>query len=137
MAEPTQIVNEMIARLRALQGSGEYVPLARRVNAGAGLSGGGELSENVTVSLSAETRAEIQDRVTRSEWENLNQYTQQQEQAIQAGFNAVQESITAATSGAIRQVSGQSPVRISVGNIEEHDESAEEPGVLYLLFEED
>lgn len=137
MAEPTQIVNEMIARLRALQGSGEYVPLARRVNAGAGLSGGGELSENVTVSLSAETRAEIQDRVTRGDWENLSQYTQQREQAIQAGFNAVRESITEATSGAIRQVEGQSPVRISVGNIEEHDEAAELPGVLYLLFEED
>ena len=137
MAEPTQIVNEMIARLRALQGSGEYVPLARRVNAGAGLSGGGELSENVTVSLSAETRAEIQDRVTRGDWENLNQYTQRREQAIQAGFVAVQESITEATSGAIRQVEGQSPVRISVGNIEEHDEAAELPGVLYLLFEED
>lgn len=137
MAEPTQIVNQMVARLRELQGSGEYVPLARRVNAGPGLTGGGELSENVTVRLSEETLAEIRDRVTRAEWVNLDQYTRQREQAVQAAFADLSGQIETETERVVRQVPGQSPVRISVGNIEEHDEAAEEPGVLYLLFEED
>ncbi|MDO5730768.1 hypothetical protein [Corynebacterium sphenisci] len=48
-----QIVQEMIDRLRELQGSGEYVPLGRRVIAGEGLAGGGPLTADVTLSLSA------------------------------------------------------------------------------------
>lgn len=47
------IVEEMIARLRKLQGSGEYVPLARKIQAGSGLSGGGPLDQDVAVSVDA------------------------------------------------------------------------------------
>ena len=54
-----QIVNEMIDRLRELQGSGEYVPLARRVTAGDGLRGGGPLLGDITVALSLEAEGVI------------------------------------------------------------------------------
>lgn len=50
----TEIVNEMVDRLRKLQGSGEYVPLARRVTAGPGLAGGGTLTGDITISATPE-----------------------------------------------------------------------------------
>lgn len=53
------IVNEMITRLRELQGSGEYVPLARRITAGDGLRGGGPLLDDITVALSFEAEEVI------------------------------------------------------------------------------
>lgn len=47
-----QIVDEMIERLRQLQGSGEFPPLTRRIEAGDGLQGGGTLAADMTLSLS-------------------------------------------------------------------------------------
>ena len=55
--ENNPIVDEMIARLRALQGSGEYPPLTRQVLAGEGLEGGGTLADDVTLRLPADTVA--------------------------------------------------------------------------------
>ncbi|WP_040085182.1 hypothetical protein [Corynebacterium humireducens] len=51
----SETVDLMIARLRELQGSGEYPPLGRRITAGAGLEGGGTLETDVTLRLPAET----------------------------------------------------------------------------------
>ena len=56
MADSTEIVNEMISRLRELQGSGEYPPLARKIEAGPGLSGGGTLENDVRLDLAVEHR---------------------------------------------------------------------------------
>lgn len=50
-----KIVQEMIDRLRELQGSGEFIPVGRKVRAGTGLTGGGALTEDVTLSLSKES----------------------------------------------------------------------------------
>lgn len=52
--QQTAIVNEMIGRLRVLQGSGEYVPLGRGIAAGEGLAGGGTLEDDVALSLTEE-----------------------------------------------------------------------------------
>jgi hypothetical protein len=56
MASSTEIVDEMIARLRELQGSGEYPPLARKIEAGPGLAGGGTLENDVRLDLAVEHR---------------------------------------------------------------------------------
>lgn|SRR5699024_3006043 len=56
MANSTEIVDEMIARLRELQGSGEYPPLARKIEAGPGLAGGGTLEKDVRLDLAVEHR---------------------------------------------------------------------------------
>lgn len=56
MASSTEIVNEMISRLRELQGSGEYPPLARKIEAGPGLAGGGTLENDVRLDLAVEHR---------------------------------------------------------------------------------
>lgn len=53
MTDRNLIVDEMITRLRALQGSGEFPPLTRMITAGDGLEGGGDLSTDITVSLDA------------------------------------------------------------------------------------
>lgn len=66
-----QIVNEMIDRLRELQGSGEYVPLARRVTAGDGLRGGGPLLGDITVALSLEAEEVIRTVVESGGADNL------------------------------------------------------------------
>lgn len=58
--QSTDIVDEMIDRLRILQGSGEYVPLGRRVTAGVGLAGAGTLVNDITISLSPEALAAIE-----------------------------------------------------------------------------
>lgn len=50
------IVDEMIARLRALQGSGEFPPLTRSILAGEGLEGGGTLEDDRTLAIDAATR---------------------------------------------------------------------------------
>ena len=55
-----QIVDEMIVRLRELQGSGEVPPLTRQIQAGDGLKGGGTLAEDMTLSLSDEVAALVQ-----------------------------------------------------------------------------
>lgn len=60
---PTEIVTEMIDRLRDLQGSGEYVPLGRRITAGVGLAGAGTLVNDITISLSPDALAAI-DKIT-------------------------------------------------------------------------
>lgn len=62
MTQPTgtDIVGEMIDRLRILQGSGEYVPLGRRVTAGTGLAGAGTLVSDITISLSPEVLSAIE-----------------------------------------------------------------------------
>lgn len=57
-----EIVEEMIRRLRELQGSGEFPPLGRKIIAGEGLAGGGTLEADVTLSLSP-AAAEIVDAV--------------------------------------------------------------------------
>lgn len=49
--ESERIVLEMVERLRELQGSGEYVPVGRKVIAGEGLHGGGGLTEDVTITV--------------------------------------------------------------------------------------
>lgn len=54
-----EIVNEMVDRLRDLQGSGEYVPLGRRITAGEGLAGAGTLVDDITISLSPDVLAAI------------------------------------------------------------------------------
>lgn len=54
--ENNLIVDEMIARLRALQGSGEFPPLTRSILAGDGLEGGGTLEADRTLALDAATR---------------------------------------------------------------------------------
>lgn len=56
MADANEIVDEMIARLRTLQGSGEYPPLARKIEAGPGLQGGGTLEDDVRLDLAVEHR---------------------------------------------------------------------------------
>ena len=61
MTSPTnpsssEIVNEMIARLRVLQGSGEFPPLTRRISGGGGLTGGGTLEADRTITLTAENQ---------------------------------------------------------------------------------
>ncbi|MFC3848899.1 hypothetical protein ACFORJ_01780 [Corynebacterium hansenii] len=56
----TEIVDEMVDRLRVLQGSGEFVPLGRRVIAGTGLAGGGTLVNDITVSLSPDATTAIE-----------------------------------------------------------------------------
>lgn len=56
MADATEIVNEMISRLRELQGSGEYPPLGRKIEAGPGLAGGGTLEQDVRLDLAVEHR---------------------------------------------------------------------------------
>jgi len=56
MATAEEITQEMLERLRLLQGSGEYVPLGRRVEAGPGLQGGGTLEEDVRLDLAVEHR---------------------------------------------------------------------------------
>lgn len=56
MATSNEIVEEMIARLRDLQGSGEYPPLARKIEAGPGLAGGGTLENDVRLDLAVEHR---------------------------------------------------------------------------------
>lgn len=56
MADSEAIVNEMISRLRELQGSGEYPPLARKIEAGPGLAGGGTLENDVRLDLAVEHR---------------------------------------------------------------------------------
>lgn len=55
-AESQKIVAEMIARLRELQGSGEYPPLGRKVAAGPGLEGGGTLESDITLELGKQER---------------------------------------------------------------------------------
>lgn len=50
-----ETVDQLIVRLRELQGSGEYPPLSRKVNAGDGLEGGGSLEQDVTLRLPAST----------------------------------------------------------------------------------
>lgn len=56
MADANEIVNEMISRLRELQGSGEYPPLGRKIEAGPGLAGGGTLENDVRLDLAVEHR---------------------------------------------------------------------------------
>lgn len=52
-----QVVADMVARLRTVQGSGEFPPLTRTVTAGEGLEGGGTLEEDRELRLSDEYRA--------------------------------------------------------------------------------
>lgn len=58
--QSTEIVDEMIARLRQLQGSGEFVPLGRRIIAGPGLAGGGSLADDITISASPDVMALVE-----------------------------------------------------------------------------
>lgn len=51
----TEIVDEMILRLRDLQGSGEFPPLTRQITAGEGLEGGGTLEDDIEIRLPAAT----------------------------------------------------------------------------------
>lgn len=55
-----RIVDEMITRLRELQGSGEYPPLNRKVEAGAGLQGGGTLEADMVLALGEDEQALLQ-----------------------------------------------------------------------------
>lgn len=59
--EHKKIVDEMIAELRALMGSGEKVDVSRKVNAGDGLKGGGELKADVTLAVSDDLMTKIND----------------------------------------------------------------------------
>jgi len=56
MPDQNAIVDEMIARLRGLQGTSEAPPLTRQVLAGTGLEGGGTLEADVTLALAEEHR---------------------------------------------------------------------------------
>ncbi|WP_297451648.1 hypothetical protein [uncultured Corynebacterium sp.] len=57
----SEIVLEMIQRLRDLQGIDENIPMTRRIIAGHGLTGGGTLERDVTIDLSQEIRQTISD----------------------------------------------------------------------------
>lgn len=64
-ADDERIVGEMIDRLRDLQGIAEGVPPLRRVSAGAGLTGGGALSSDVTLALDSDLLAAVRALVSR------------------------------------------------------------------------
>lgn len=64
-ADDERIVGEMIDRLRDLQGIAEGVPPLRRVSAGAGLTGGGTLANDVTLALDGEMLAAVRALVSR------------------------------------------------------------------------
>lgn len=61
MSDPRDLVDEMIGRLRQLQGSGEYPPLTRKVEAGEGLAGGGTLEEDLTLSLDPDLKQTLEE----------------------------------------------------------------------------
>lgn len=56
MTNPTDLVQEMVERLRELQGSGEYPPLTRKVEAGQGLAGGGDLRDDILLELAPDVQ---------------------------------------------------------------------------------
>lgn len=146
----TQIVNEMITRLRELQGSGEYVPLARTVAAGAGLTGGGSLEANVSLALTAEN-LDLLNRVKTTTWVESSSASvaatpstvamRDSSGRIKAAAPAVSGDVatmghvTTATSRMVRTVQGQPDLQISVGDLATHNTANEVTGVLYLLFE--
>ena len=154
MTTPTgtseQIVNEMIARLRVLQGSGEYVPLTRNVAAGDGLVGGGSLEADVSIALSPEALA-ILEEVSTSDWVlQSSTSTAATPSTIpirdssgrlkaaapaSAGDVATMGYVSTATARTVRTVAGQPEIQIATGDLATHDESTEVPGVLYILFE--
>lgn len=55
-----QAVEKMLARLREVQATGETTLRYRRIDVGNGLTGGGDLTENRTISLSQATRDSLQ-----------------------------------------------------------------------------
>lgn len=78
-----QLVAEMIEQLRALQGSGEYPPLNRRIVAGDGLQGGGTLEADRTLALGDDEQALLQALEARGDLTALAT-TEQLQQALEA-----------------------------------------------------
>lgn len=147
---PGQIVQDMIVRLRELQGTGEYVPLTQQVIAGAGLAGGGPLSSNVTLSLNAASTAAI-DRLVSATWVTSAAPTvtptanrialRSSTGTVRTGTpldatDTVPKSYSdAQVVGMVKQVTGQTPIQVSVVSESSHVQANEVPGVLYIITE--
>lgn len=146
----TAIVNEMITKLRELQGSGEYVPLTRNVAAGAGLTGGGSLLNNVTIALNTDSLA-LLDKVRTSTWILSSAATTAATPSTVvmrdssgrikaatpsvAGDVATMGYVTTATARTVRTLPGAPELQIATGDLATHNTGTETPGVLYVLFE--
>lgn len=144
-----QTVRTMIDRLRELQGTGEYVPLTTQVRAGTGLSGGGQLLEDVTLSLDEESISAIQ-RVVDAQWLGSAAPTVDpvaDRLALRSDVGNVRTGapvdpadavplsrLNSEVSNSVRQVSGQTPIRVSVVNESSHNQNNEVNGVLYIIL---
>lgn len=147
---PSQIVQDMIVRLRELQGTGEYVPLTQQVIAGAGLAGGGPLSSNVTLSLNAANTAAL-DRLIAATWVTSSVPTTTPTAnriALRSGTGTVRTGTPvdatdtvpksyadAQVVGMVKQVTGQTPIQVSVVSESSHLQANEVNGVLYIITE--
>lgn len=146
--DKTEIVNAMIARLRELQGTGEYVPLARKVTAGAGLEGGGALGGDVSLALTKPVLDAVS-KVNSTTWlvasdvsvgvVNNSVVRRDAAGAVSVGTATKPEhavslkALQDATSRAVTSAVGTGKLQISVEPESTHVTSSEVPGVLYIL----
>ena len=146
-----KIIQDMLEQLRLAQGSGEYVPLPRRITAGEGLAGGGDLTEDRTLSLSQQAQDAIQ-AVLEADWMDRNAASA----SVEAGKIPVRDDLGNLQTGppvqagdavpmgwaqeqvqsSLKMEDGGQGLGVVVRDLADHDPTTERPGVLYLLMED-
>lgn len=141
------IIQEMIEELRQLQGSGEYVPLTRLISTGTGLTGGGSLESNRSISLTPAAAAAI-DKVTDSDWVlsskvvaaatantiPIRDAAGRMKAANPSATNdvATLATVNTATERVVRNLDSGT-VQIAVRSAATHDPATEVAGVIYFI----